>query len=389
MNITAVLCPMPQIAAACEPNVVLLPDGMAARGFAVLLETAAAEKECEKDSEQEMAILAAHAGLAVTIPKIQMFEKEKRTFVEKRIEPAVAPAPETAEPAVFAAPEIADLVAAPAPELAEPAGAAAPKLADLPAAQAVPTGNADNVQPATAFPEAIMAAKMPNEIMMPATEFAAHDTERQHQSSSDPESPPAWSAVWQNDTPTGTLPATVDTFESAVSKSSGQLTGGDDAAAGENIIRQVIDRASFRRGQDEQVIHIRLRPDSMGELEIRLVKDENGLAARISTDNSETTRLLTSQVALLQDALQSKGVTVTQIDIRQHQQNTAGSNLAFNQQQQQSSKPDPQERPDLPRRAGINRITGAAAGQGIDSADLQPPGRANLYHNPGRINVLA
>jgi len=57
---------------------------------------------------------------------------------------------------------------------------------------------------------------------------------------------------------------------------------------------------------DGQRLTVRLRPDTMGQLEILFEQSEQGLSARIVADNPETTQLLGSQVQTLQSALADK-----------------------------------------------------------------------------------
>ena len=81
------------------------------------------------------------------------------------------------------------------------------------------------------------------------------------------------------------------------------------------ITRQIVEKAEISWQDDNQVIEIKLKPDEFGDLRIRLVKSDEGLTARITASDERTCRMLTSQSAQLQEALQSKGLQIQVIDI--------------------------------------------------------------------------
>ncbi len=96
---------------------------------------------------------------------------------------------------------------------------------------------------------------------------------------------------------------------------------------------------------DGQRLTVRLRPDTMGQLEILFEQSEQGLSARIVADNPETTQLLGSQVQTLQSALADKGIACASIAVV-YEQSAFTQDHPFQQHQGQSSPQEPPNKHD-------------------------------------------
>lgn len=94
---------------------------------------------------------------------------------------------------------------------------------------------------------------------------------------------------------------------------------------------------------DGQRLTVRLRPDTMGQLEILFEQTDRGLNARIVVDNAETSQLLGSQVQALQTALADKGIDCTSIAVV-YEQSAFTRDNPFQQHQGQASPHDPGSR---------------------------------------------
>jgi len=161
--------------------------------------------------------------------------------------------------------------------------------------------------------------------------------------------------------------------EAAVSAEPARNSG----STGASLFNQVADSIELAWQGDRQIMRIRLKPDAFGDVQIRLSRDREGLTARISTDNTETHRLLTAQIGQLQDNLQEKGLNCRQIDI-QLDAGTAG----FRNDSGTARFQQPND-----RQQG-HSFDQEYAGPISDSEHIQPVPEQTLSRT-GRINYLA
>lgn len=157
-------------------------------------------------------------------------------------------------------------------------------------------------------------------------------------------------------------------------------TAGTAAASGTavlsesaSLLGQVADNIDLAWQGNQQVLRVRLKPDSFGELQIRLSRGKDGLTARISTDNPATRHLLAGQIGQLQEALQEKGLNCRQIEI---QYTTTDSGFDGSQSQQQKSGAD-RDSHGLFYESGGSRDSPEARKPVPEPASWQPAGKLN------------
>ena len=418
MNIAAAIPPQPQATPASETVSCPSRENVGLTDFATALEVAAGKTAspdgngCESESQQEteqplnleqaMQLMSMQIGLTQPVledkpveqpvaqtektgpleaitPAVQTFvvpAEQERVHASPRKtagEPVLQPETASEDTAVdttlqqaFAALETGQTdqaVTAAAPIIKETVKTDMKTNQGRPEVSAIQANKPDPAQ------NAAVSAEIPAVQSEKATSSATTKNSQDSESENNPDrsAPPSWAAAWQNAKPADHSNSVLEV--AAAAPQNIQNTEGID------VVRQVIDQADISWQDGDQVIEIKLKPDEFGEVQIRLVKSETGLSAQIRTDNSETSRLLASQVAGLQDALQGKGLAITQIDI---QYNAAGSDLASRQQSQSGKS----ERQNLPRRAGISRSSGlSAAAEAAWAGDS--PGRN------GKLDYLA
>jgi len=151
------------------------------------------------------------------------------------------------------------------------------------------------------------------------------------------------------------------------------------AADGNIVVRQIVEQAEMTWQDGDQVIEIKLKPDSFGELQIRLTKSNDGITAQIRTDNSQTSHLLNNQITQLQESLKNKGLIFAQIDV---QFIAAGSDLA-SRQQSQSNQAEQQK---SQTRRSNNSITRSA---GLSATESAAASSGTAWTRAGKIDFMA
>lgn len=120
---------------------------------------------------------------------------------------------------------------------------------------------------------------------------------------------------------------------------------------------------------------IRLDPPTLGQVQIQITVEDGVLSANLQTNNDEATRLLSHNLAQLKTQLESAGVTVDRIQVKQATP-AEQSNSSSNQQnadgdprQQSATHQDQSARQEQQRREALQRMWARVAGNG-DPLDL-------------------
>jgi flagellar hook-length control protein FliK len=117
------------------------------------------------------------------------------------------------------------------------------------------------------------------------------------------------------------------------------ISAGEKAAAAERALSSFAeDMRSFRGGSRE--IRIVLEPESLGVLTISVLKTENGISAKIKSEDKEVAAIISEQVHRLISSMESKGITVNDVDVAysQPEQSTGFTQQGFSQARDESSK---------------------------------------------------
>jgi flagellar hook-length control protein FliK len=86
-----------------------------------------------------------------------------------------------------------------------------------------------------------------------------------------------------------------------------------EPARPQNLILQIAERIQIQVRDGGGEIRVQLKPEGLGQLEIKAETTVNGVAARISTDSDGMKSYLENNLHLLQQALQDQGLKVDQI----------------------------------------------------------------------------
>ena len=120
---------------------------------------------------------------------------------------------------------------------------------------------------------------------------------------------------------------------------------------------------------------IRLDPPTLGHVQVQITVDDGVLSANIQTNNDEATRLLSHNLAQLKTQLESTGVTVDRIQVKQAtpaEQTGSSSNRQGtdgDSRQHSAASQDQSARHEQQRREALQRMWARVAGNG-DPLDL-------------------
>ena len=117
-------------------------------------------------------------------------------------------------------------------------------------------------------------------------------------------------------------------------------------------------------------VHLRMDPPTLGTVQIRVDVDANGvLTASMQTSNEQATQLLSHSLSHLKNALESAGVTVDRIQVRQAPSADASSQQNNESQERQQNPHDHPARQEQQRREMLQRMW-AKLSLGSDPLDL-------------------
>lgn len=111
------------------------------------------------------------------------------------------------------------------------------------------------------------------------------------------------------------------------------------AAAVEKALNKFADDLRSIKGGSQE-IKIVLEPESLGVLTISVLKTENGISAKIRSEDKEVVAAITDQVQKLISSMQNKGINVKEVDVAysQTEQNMSFLNHGFSHSREDTSK---------------------------------------------------
>ena len=87
-----------------------------------------------------------------------------------------------------------------------------------------------------------------------------------------------------------------------------------------NLEVDIIKQIDFKQIGVSKEIHMKLTPQELGEMSIRLVEENSNIVAQISVDNEKTKEILSSQLEVLKASLEESGINIKDVtvDIKQN-----------------------------------------------------------------------
>jgi len=77
-----------------------------------------------------------------------------------------------------------------------------------------------------------------------------------------------------------------------------------------SVFDQVVENVSYAIKENKNELSIKLKPDNLGELDIKLLQINGGITANIKVFDDETRRAIVAQMPMLQEALKEKGINI-------------------------------------------------------------------------------
>ena len=132
-----------------------------------------------------------------------------------------------------------------------------------------------------------------------------------------------------------------------------------------NILEQLKTgiQENYAANRDEFVV--KLKPDGLGEITVKLVQKENSIALSILASSPQVARLISNEVAALQNALRPLQAEVTQISVAPQAAEAAAQYAAFNEDGYHHQQFGGQEQSHASHR-------GARMDDSIDEISMQP-----------------
>ena len=94
-------------------------------------------------------------------------------------------------------------------------------------------------------------------------------------------------------------------------------------------IREVVNKVKLMISAKKSEIIMRLTPDHLGKLEVRLKKDGDRMTGLLKVENQSVKELLTARVAELQQALEIQGIQIEDFIILANEDRTGDSSFAY------------------------------------------------------------
>jgi flagellar hook-length control protein FliK len=131
-----------------------------------------------------------------------------------------------------------------------------------------------------------------------------------------------------------TLHATANAHSKEVLSNAGASLSLADLS--QTVLDQVSKNLAFSLKAKSSEIRVALKPESLGELVMKVKMDDGKVSAQIDVSNVTVKAVLEANIAQLRDALTSRGIEVQRIDIVADGQNVLGNSTGQNKSKQKS-----------------------------------------------------
>jgi len=149
------------------------------------------------------------------------------------------------------------------------------------------------------------------------------------------------------------------------------------------VVRQIVDQARLIRSNENTQMVIRLRPEHLGEITLRVsITAEGVINASFRSDNAQVRAILESSMVQLKQQLQEQGVKVDQVDVQSGLSEDFFSHGQAGQQDFQQNQSQSAQSQQLARRAFEEEAEGLSASGTAEAAEAEP-GQAPMGADSG------
>ncbi len=85
------------------------------------------------------------------------------------------------------------------------------------------------------------------------------------------------------------------------------------------IVHDIVEQIDFKQIGMSKQLNVKLNPQELGEMNIRVIEENSNIVAQITVDNEKTKEILSAQLDILKQALEKSGLSIgnVTVDIRQ------------------------------------------------------------------------
>ncbi len=102
------------------------------------------------------------------------------------------------------------------------------------------------------------------------------------------------------------------------------------AQEAQSIAQQIIKFASLRSGDNFSEVKISLEPEYLGNLRLNIMVEDDAVFAKFIADNQYTRDLLSNNLAVLKDSLESSGIKLDDIEVSMEERNEGFDSFQYN-----------------------------------------------------------
>ena len=89
----------------------------------------------------------------------------------------------------------------------------------------------------------------------------------------------------------------------------------DDTALQKSVFDQIVEKITVRTSNDQSEMRIQLKPETLGDVRMRVVTEKNQVVVQMIADKADTKELIESQIHHLRAELDKQGLTVGKIEV--------------------------------------------------------------------------
>jgi len=140
------------------------------------------------------------------------------------------------------------------------------------------------------------------------------------------------------------------------------------------VFEQIVEKAKLVVDQNRQEIRIRLKPDLLGELVLKMEMEDKGILAKVMVDNYRTKELIETNLFLLKEEMKENGLEIKTFEV------FVGTNEDFQRENRQEFFLNHKPQKIRARKGGLNEF------QAYEEKTIN---RVQDNYHDGQLNLLA
>jgi len=104
---------------------------------------------------------------------------------------------------------------------------------------------------------------------------------------------------------------------------------------GESVFKQIVEKTQLISTEGKQEIQIKLKPQHLGQLSLKVEQTDAGLVAKIAVESHKVQELVKEYLPRLKETLQAQGIKIGQMNVTVQDEGNQQQSQLFQFQQQQ------------------------------------------------------